>query len=169
MEEVKLVSNVLSHVIGTVALISLFFTVGTYYSVTYLSIQNEAMSSQLEEVADYVASTLINLVSLSSLNNQNHNVSIELKLPKHIGDKIYEVVIEEFVDPNTNESLFRVRAYLALQPSIYGVSALPWPAEGRIRLHNQTEIISSSSEHNIAFSCRVGSEIYFGLERGRVD
>ena len=157
-------SSVISHVIGTAALISLFLIVTVYHAYSYSMIQNGVIESQLEEIAGYISSNIVQLVSLTTLSDEDQFLIKEFK-------------IQRYVDPISQEEVFRVRVYLISKSSTYGVSYLPWSEGGSIHIYNGTDpgipgsslspavSLSSGYEEICVWSLKRGTEITVGLGR----
>ncbi|MCD6529291.1 hypothetical protein J7L06_03270 [Candidatus Bathyarchaeota archaeon] len=170
-------SSVISHVIGTAALISLFLIVTVYHAYSYSMIQNGVIESQLEEIAGYISSNIVQLVSLTTLSDEDQFLIKEFKIPKYVADSLYQVTIERYVDPISQEEVFRVRVYLISKSSTYGVSYLPWSEGGSIHIYNGTDpgipgsslspavSLSSGYEEICVWSLKRGTEITVGLGR----
>lgn len=170
-------SSVISHAIGTTTLISLFLIVTAYYTYFYSMIQSEVIESQLEEIAGYVSSNIVQLVSLTTLSDEDQFLIKEFKIPKYVANSLYQVTIEKYVDPVSQNEVLRVRVCIVSPSSIYGVSYLPW-SEGRvIRVYNGTDpgipesslspavSLSSGYEEICVWSLKRGTEITVGLGR----
>jgi len=174
---VKTSSPVISHVIGTTTLIALFFIVTVYYTYSYSMIQDEVVETQLEEIAGYVSSNIVQLVSLTTLSGEDQFLIKELKIPRYVANSIYEVTIERYTDPISQEEVLRVRVYLTSRPSVYGVSYLPWSEGGPIHAYNGTDLgisesslspsvsVSSGYEKICVWALKRGTEITIGLGR----
>ena len=167
-------SSVIPHVMGTAMLISLFFVISAYYAYSYSSIQNGVIASQLEEVANYVSSNIIDMVSLTTLSSEDQFLVKDLTVPKYIANNIYEITIERYMEPVTQEGVLRVRVYLVFQPSVYGVSYLPWSSEGNIAIFNGTDpgvpsylsphtSVPSGYEEITIWSLKRGTNVTIGL------
>ncbi|MCK4953332.1 hypothetical protein KAS14_06070 [Candidatus Bathyarchaeota archaeon] len=148
-----MVSVTLSHVIGTTALISLFVVAGIYYSISYSSFKNRIIATQLEEVADYVSSNVIDLVSLCSLSNLDQLIIKELDIPEFVSETYYyNVTLVQIKDPNTQEWLFAIRTYPVSRPTIITESNLPWSANGNIMVYNGTDPIETTLQLKVTVS-----------------
>jgi len=161
-----MVDVVIPHVVGTVALISIFFIAGTYYANVYGFLRIEVEANKLEEIADHVASNIVDLVSLSYLITGDSILNKTVTLPKGVGDDIYTVRILNFSDPVTGEILYVVRAYLTLDPSVYGDSELPWTSGGRLSFDPTASSISGGVENTIVWCRKTGENIVIGFAMG---
>ena len=168
-----MVSVTLSHVIGTTTLISLFVVAGIYYSITYSSFKTRIIATQLEEIADYISSNVIDLVSLCSLSNLDQLIIKELDILEFVSETYYyNITLVEIKDPNTQEWLFAIRTYPVSKPTIIKESNLPWSANGNIMVYNGTdpvettlhlEVTVSSLTNVVAWCSKSGEKISIGL------
>ena len=161
-----MVDVVIAHVVGTVALIVIFFVAGTYYANVYGFLQAEVEANKLEEIADHVASNIVDLVSLSYLVTGDNILNKTITLPKGVGDDIYTVNVLNFSDPVTGEILYAVRAYLTLNPSVYRDSELPWTSGGRLTVDPTASSISGGVENTIVWCRKTGDNIKIGFAIG---
>ena len=162
-------STIIPHIIGTVTLLILFSITGVYYSLSYSSLQSEIMVSNLQEVADYVSSEIVDLVSLGSLSAEGQLLIKELQLPEKIGGHVYNLTITESGDT------LKVQVYLRSDPSVFGESILPWLIGGYIQPFNGTgasinstritpqTTISSISKNPVVWCMRNSGKITFGF------
>jgi len=161
-------STVIPHILGTVTLLILFSILGTYYSISYSSLRSEIVASNLQEIAEYVASEIVDLVSLLSLSMGDQLLIKGLQMPEKIGGNIYNLTITKSGDA------LKVRVYLASNPSVYGESVLPWLVGGYIEPFNGTAsfnstritpktTISSASGNPAVWCMRSLGKITFGL------
>lgn len=131
-------SVVISHVVGTTALILVLAVTGIYYNICYSSLQVEVVATQLEEVTDYVSSTAVDLVSMCSLSVADQLIVKDLKLPERLETFSYTVIIVRSSSTD-QEELFKVRAYFDSSPSVFKESNLPWSTEGNLKIYNDTD------------------------------
>ena len=131
-------SVIISHVVGTTALILVLAVTGIYYNICYSSLQVESVATQLDEVTDYVSSTAVDLVSMCSLSVTNQLVIKDLKLPERLGTFSYSVTIVRS-SSTAQEELFKVRAYFDSSPSVFRESSLPWSTDGDLGIYNATD------------------------------
>lgn len=134
-----MVHVVIPHVVGTVALITIFFVAGLYYDHVYTSLQTEIAENKLKEVANYVASNIIDLVSLCYSSVGNQSLIKKLSIPESVGKSINTVTLIKRQDPTTQEVLFRVRAYLILKQAVFEESELPWTEGGKLKIYTETD------------------------------
>jgi len=158
-------SVVISHLIGTVALIVLFGIVATNFTIHYSLLQLEVLVYNLQEVSEYVSSEISDMVSLSYLSTGDQLIFKELEVPKNVGGKAYDLQI------TSSEGLLKVVANSSA--SVYGEALLPWSLAGNIGIFNGTQPggrilarpkVSSASEETLVVWClKEGQKIVFGL------
>ncbi|MGB9740231.1 MAG: hypothetical protein ACP5IM_01780 [Candidatus Bathyarchaeia archaeon] len=143
-------SPTISHLICTVALISLIFVMQFYYFYAVNNLQVQMIEKELKEVADYTANTIENLYIIANSSSSDIHLKKELSLPKFIQDSAYVV---EIVKNGTLAS--SVHAYMKLSPSI---EAYSWLISG-LKVETQNSIESGKS--NVFLECeRRGGDIY---------
>lgn len=162
-------SVTLSHVIGTTALISVFIVTGMYYNVTYSTFETRVFYVQLEEVANYISSYTIDLVSLCLVTDVNQLIFEELDVPASIKNHLYSISLVQL-----GENLV-VRVYLDAKPNIRKDSTLPWSTDGNLKVYNGTDpmevpdpnlqlkIEVSSGSNAVAWCLKRGEKITIGL------
>ncbi|MEM2110814.1 MAG: hypothetical protein QXX08_02930 [Candidatus Bathyarchaeia archaeon] len=162
-------SITIPHVIGTTTLILVFIGVTMFYTISYFSLQNEALARQLQEAADYVSSSLIDLVSLSFINPADQLLIKSLDLPQNIGSDFYILTLIEETNPITQEKVLLVKAYFSSKPSVYRESLLPWST---VKIFNGTGgptdlnpciSISSSVANAVIWAWKQDAELTIGL------
>ena len=158
-----MVHVVIPHIVGTVALITIFFIAGLYYNYVYSSLQTDVTTKKLKEVADYVASNIMDLISLCYLSSGDQSLNKTVTVPESIGNNIYTIAIANFSDPAAGEVLYVVRAYLTLSPSVYGESELPWTSGGGIRVDSSASSISAGVGSFIIWCRKTGDTITVGF------
>jgi hypothetical protein len=103
----------------------MFFIVGNYYEGFYLTLQARANQAQLSQVSDYIASNLIDLVTLSKLTNENQFLAKEISPPAFIEEKLYRISIAAMFPPNGDTEVIRVITSMDAT-NLYSTSDLPW-------------------------------------------
>jgi hypothetical protein len=127
-------SVTITHLIGTVALMAIFLSVGSYYTMSISSLRREVIAVQLRGIANYIGSDLVDLVSLCYMSETNQLVIKSLNFPAGLTAYGYEVTIE-----NMAQSM-RVQANLISEYEVYGEYILPWSADGTIRIYNGSDV-----------------------------
>jgi|GEM_PF-973874 len=123
----------LTHLIGTVSLMLIFFSVGSYYSMSISSLKNEVITVQLSKIADYIGSDTVDLVSLCYINDMDQMLVKNLTLPAGLTAYGYNMAVEK-----AGQSMF-VRVYLISDSLVYGEYALPWSTESGIKVYNGSD------------------------------
>jgi len=128
-----MVSVSMTHLIGTVSLMLIFFSVGSYYSVSIATLKNEAITVQLSKIANYIGSDMVDLVTLSYVSDLNQLLVKSLTLPTGITSYDYNMTVE------TIGQTMYVRVYLISDSLVYGEYALPWSTESSIAIYNGSD------------------------------
>jgi hypothetical protein len=123
----------MTHLIGTVSLMLIFFSVGSYYSMSIATLKNEAITVQLSKIANYIGSDMVDLVTLSCISDMNQLLVKNLTLPAGITSYGYNMTVETI-----GQTMF-VRVYLFSDSLVYGEYALPWSTESSIQIYNGSE------------------------------
>lgn len=129
-------SNILAHVIGTVAILAMFFTVGNYYEDFFTKLHSEAYRAQLGQVSDYVSATMIDLVTLSQNTKQDQFLVKEIEPPMCIGEKLYNISLITMTPSYGDAEVIRVVTRIDAL-NIYSVSDLPWSLSAKIEIYNE--------------------------------
>jgi len=137
-------SVIIPHIFGTVALLTMFFTVGTYYNGFFLNLNEEAYRAQLGQVSDYISSTMIDLVVLSRLSDNDLFLIKTVKIPLEIGKRFYSVRLVEMQAPNGDELLRVVSEIDSLD--IYSTSDLPWSKSQYLQIYSNQSISTNYGE-----------------------
>jgi hypothetical protein len=125
-----MVSVTFTHLIGTVSLMLIFFSVGSYYSMSMASLKNEVITVQLSKIANYIGSNIEDLVSLCYISELDQMLIKNLTLPTGLTSYGFNMTIEKI-----GQSML-VRVYMISESSVYGEYILPWPTESNIRIYN---------------------------------
>jgi hypothetical protein len=129
---------VIPHIFGTIALLSMFFTVGTYYDGFFTQLNREAYHAQLGQVSEYVSSNLIDLVVLSRLSEEDVFLVKTIDIPSEIGNRFYRVTLLEMQSAYGEDTLKVVSKIESLD--IYATSDLPWPKSSYIDIYSNQSI-----------------------------
>lgn len=132
-------SVIIPHVFGTIALLSMFFIVGTYYNGLFTKLHSEAYQAQLGQVGDYVSSEIIDLVILSRLPEGDQFLVKEIAPPTFIGEKVYNISIIVMEPSYGDADVIRVVTRIDAL-NIYSVSDLPWSVDGNIQIYTGQDI-----------------------------
>jgi hypothetical protein len=124
-----MVSTIVTHIIGTVSLMLIFISVGSYYSMSIASFKNEVITVQLSKIANYIGSDMVDLVSLCYISAEDQLLIKNITLPAGITAYQYNMAIEK-----TTQNIVRVS--LVSESYVYGDYALPWSTESSIIIYN---------------------------------
>ena len=122
---IRTVSVTISHVIGTVALIGLFISVGLTYQIHFNDMQDQATKAQLQVVADHVSTLIVDICSLGSTAQTGQLLIKSLDLPAQVAQSSYNVSLVR-TQAVTGESVCAVLVRLTWKPNIYSESQLFW-------------------------------------------
>ena len=114
----------IQHVIGTVALIALLIAGGLAYTAVTSYIEAEAAKRQLDQIAEYVALNLVELVSLVNYANFLNNKTMMklINLPSDIGGKAYSITL---INETTQGKGCYVQASLVVRKDVAVSSPIP--------------------------------------------
>jgi hypothetical protein len=159
----------ITHLIGTVSLMLIFLSVGSYYSMSIASLKNEVITVQLSKIANYIGSDIVDLVSLCYISEQDQMLIKNLTLPTGLTAYGYNMTIEKI-----GQSML-VRVYLISESLVYGEYVLPWPTESNIRVYNGSDpevpgltpkLHVDNLDTGIVIWCqKTGDQITIGLAR----
>lgn len=131
-------SVVIPHIFGTIALLTMFFTVGTYYNGFFTTLNEEAYRAQLGQVSEYISSNLIDLVVLSRLSDEDLFLVKTVDVPLEIGERFYRISLKEMQSPYGEDVLKVISEIESLD--IYSTADLPWPKSTYIQIYTNQSI-----------------------------
>lgn len=112
-------SESLSHAIGSTALIVIMVLVGAAFAAVGSHSTGQAVESQLGDVAEYVASEMLSVLSMLNMT-QNTTLLKNLAIPTSVGGQGYSIRFEE------ESGRWAVTARLDVTPAIHRKATLPW-------------------------------------------
>ncbi len=144
-------SVVIPHIFGTIALLSMFFTVGTYYNGYFTQLNREAYQAQLGQVSEYISSNLIDLVVLSRLSDEDVFLVKTIEVPLEIGNRFYRISLKEMQSPYGEDTLNVVSELESL--GVYSTADLPWPKNPYIEIYSNQNITTKYGERiNLSYN-----------------
>ena len=114
---------ILSHVIGTSMLIMLSIIVVASITMIVLLVQANNLKTRLQEVAEHIASTITDVVTIMNSSSINKYIVKEITLPKDLEEKGFIVRIGK------DSSGCYVEAYMPTAPWINVKTPLNWALE----------------------------------------
>ena len=153
----NIVSSAFAHVIGTVSLLMIFFSIGGFYQNYYSILSQRANEAQLNQIASYVASNLIDIVTLSQTIEGDQFLIKSIDIPYSLNNYLYNISISAMPSSTGEENILRIVASIS-KLTDYAIVDLPWTANGNIKIYtNQTiprsdVIVTSHQSSNKASS-----------------
>lgn len=114
---------ILSHIIGTTMLVVLSIVVVASITMIALTVQYDITKARLQEAAENIASTVIEVISLVNSSSRTQYIVKELTLPKDFEEKGYTVRIGN--DP----SGWHIEVYLSTLTWVSAKAPLNWASE----------------------------------------
>jgi len=149
-------STIIPHIFGTCALIMLFFAVGTYYNGFFTNLNSEAYRAQLGQVADYLSSNIIDLVTLSQLTEGDQFLVKVVEMPTFIGERVYNISLTTMTPSYGDADLIRIITRIDAL-NIYATSDLPWSLNSNIRIYtDQTPHAHMSFNKTLTSDAAIG-------------
>ena len=144
----------IGHLICSMSLVALIFVLPFFYSVVVTNVQQDMMTRELKEVADYVSDTLANLFLLVN-STESQLLQKELVfMPAMIEGSTYVLTIE------ADEGVVsRVVINLRDEPSISAESWLSFPT---LEVSGEDQIVSQGGRA-IAWCGRNGTSVAVGI------
>jgi hypothetical protein len=144
-------SVVIPHIFGTIALLSMFFTIGTYYNGFFVQLNREAYEAQLGQVSEYISSNLIDLVVLSRLSDGDAFLVKTVEVPSEIGNRFYRICLKEMKSLHGEDTLNVVSELESL--GVYSTADLPWPKNSYIEIYSNQSISTKYGERiNLSYN-----------------
>jgi len=125
----------LTHIIGTVSLMLIFFSVGSYYSTSIASLKNDVITVQLSKIAIHIGSDAVDLVSLCYISDLDQLLVKNPTLPAGLTAYGYNMTVER-----VGQSML-VRVYMISDSLVYGEYTLPWSTESSIAIYNGSDAV----------------------------
>jgi hypothetical protein len=121
----------------------MFFVVGTYYNGFYTGLNSEAYRAQLGQAADYIASNIVELVTLSHLVEDDMFLIKTLEIPTFIGERLYNISLIQMAEKEGGQEY--VSIYLFIEKLHIGASSdLPWAINQNIQRY-----VNQSIQHPV--------------------
>jgi len=148
-------SVIIPHIIGTVAILTMFFAIGPYYRDYYTSLNEEAYQVQLKQVADYMAVNLIDVVTLCQLTESDQFLVKVVEIPKQIGENLYDISLVNMASTKGDTNAIIIVTSIE-KLNIFSAVDLPWSTNSSIVIYtNQTAL--GSFPHNVTLANNIVS------------
>jgi hypothetical protein len=157
-------SPIISHLIGTTMLLLVMLTISFFFITFGTVIGIKAAESELNEVAEYLASNIVDLASLANASLSNV-LLVDISFPYEVNGYGYAINITK----ETNSYIIITRIdYL----NIEGKAILPWNTSQTIKIASSDPGINgieyknglySGMEKAVIWCKKNGEEIYIGL------
>ncbi len=155
----SIASSAIAHVIGTVSLLMIFFSIGGYYQNYYSILSQRANEAQLKQIASYVASNLIDVVTICQTVQGDQFLIKTINIPNSLNNNLYNISISSMPSSSGQENLLRVVTSIS-KLTDYALVDLPWTVNNNIIIYtNQTIPRSDVIVTNHQSSSKASSEI----------
>lgn len=136
----------------------IFFSIGGFYQNYYSILSQSADRAQLKQIASYVASNLIDIVTLSQTIEGDQFLIKSIDIPYSLNNYLYNISISTMPSSTGEENVIRIVTSIS-KLTDYAVVDLPWTAGGNIKIYtNQTIPRSDVIVTNHQSSNKVASE-----------
>jgi hypothetical protein len=132
----------ISHVIGTVTLLMMFFSVGSYFMNYYHFIAEQTYSGQLRQIDDYLASNIIDLVTLAQTTPGDQFLVKQVKIPFSIAENLYDVSVAWMPLPSGDFNVARLTSSIG-KLNQYVTVDLPYSNTSNIGIYSGGSIHGS--------------------------
>ena len=139
----------MSHIIGSIALVSLILILPLFYFSIVDNVGVEMQERELKEVADYVSNSLWNLHILANSTNSDVLLTKKLELPSSIRGSTY--CVEIIYDQDFSAQY--VRAYVRGSSNV-GVNSLVFPG---LIVDNEMGCLIEGGEKLLVAGCNLNS------------
>ena len=129
----------LQHVVGTIALIALVAAAGISYQVFASYIEANVYKTQLGQIAESIASNLIEVISLADFGGTvttNQTLIRTINLPTSLNERAYLVRVVNISEVGTGEKYY-VQAELVTRKDIYARALIPVSSNSNIILYTE--------------------------------
>jgi hypothetical protein len=126
---------VIGHVVGTVTLLMMFFAVGSYYQSYYNLISQNTYDLQLKQVSTYLASNIIDLVTIAQTTTGDQFIVKQVKIPYSIRENLYEVSLAWMPSPSGDFQVARLSTSIS-KLDRYVTIDLPYPSNSNLKIYS---------------------------------
>ena len=129
---------------------------GSYYQNYYLILSQQTYGTQLKQIAEYVGSNLIDIVTLSQTIPGDQFLSKTIEIPYSINENLYDLSLIKTPTSKVDVDVVRLISII-VKNNQYSIVDMPWSGENILIYTNQTIprpdiLISSSISSNAAAS-----------------
>lgn len=132
-------SVIIPHIVGTVALLMMFFSVGIFYQDYYTNLHEKAYEAQLNQVANYVASNLVDLVAINQMISGDKCLIKTIEIPYSIGENLYNISLIPMTSSTGSVNVIKVVAFIE-KLNLYAMVDLPWSVDSNILIYSNQSI-----------------------------
>jgi len=144
-------STVIPHVLGTIALISIFLAMEAYYDGFYAKLSEEAYEAQMRQVAEHIASNFIDLVVIAQVAEGEVFLVKGLDIPRFLGGKPYNITLLEM----ERSGVYLISIILSRERAdIYSAVELPWTTDA-VSIYSGQDV---TSPYNMTLASRLESD-----------
>ncbi|MEM1998032.1 MAG: hypothetical protein QXU02_04350 [Candidatus Bathyarchaeia archaeon] len=166
----------IQHIIGTVALIGLAISLALAYQIVVGYVEENAIKTQLNQIAEYVSMSITNTISLTDFTygalSTSEAVSKRLNLPLDLGGKPYNITIVE------RGGRYYVHASVVGRKDLYAESPITASSTQRIQIFTGGDLpegllegsniepmvwVYGGSPNMVVWCRKAGDIIYVGL------
>ncbi len=129
---------------------------GSYYQNYYTILSQQTYRTQLKQIAEYVGSNLIDIVTLSQTIPGDQFLSKTIEIPYSINENLYDLSLIKTPTSKIDVEVVRLISII-VKNNQYSIVDMPWSGENILIYTNQTIprpdiLISSSISSNAAAS-----------------
>ena len=129
---------------------------GSYYQNYYLILSQQTYGTQLKQIAEYVGSNLIDIVTLSQTIPGDQFLSKTIEIPYSINENLYDLSLIKTPTSKVDVDVVRLISII-VKNNQYSIVDMPWSGKNILIYTNQTIprsdiLISSSISSNAAAS-----------------
>jgi hypothetical protein len=132
---------VIGHVIGTVTLLMMFFAIGNYYTDYFTLLSEETYQSQLTQVTSYLASNVIDLITLCRITPGDQFLVKQVEIPYAIGERLYNISLSWMQSPSGDFDVARISASIP-ELDQYVTMDLPYSNGSLVEIYSNESVPS---------------------------
>ncbi len=126
---------VIGHVIGTVTLLMMFFAVGNYYTDYFAMLSKETYEGQLTQVSNYLASNIVDLVTLAQITPGDQFLVKQVEIPSSIDENLYNVSLAWMISPSGDFEVARLTSSISASDQYVTVD-LPYSNASVVKIYS---------------------------------
>lgn len=134
-------SVVIGHVIGTVTLLMVFFALSGYYENYIAMLNQQSYNEQLNQVSSYLASNMVDLVTLAQITPGDQFLVKQVTVPYSIDENLYNITLVLMPSSKGDVEVAQIVTSID-QLNQYASVELPWSTQSNVSIYTNQVVPS---------------------------